>query len=1453
MIKNLQTFLKSPTRVPRAKNGFVKNRILPFLFLMGAMLGFQQNAIAQTTTITTAGTGFDAANGLTGNSFITFVVQNTNTYDVILTGVDNFWKTGNTGTVPSLWYTTTALSGPITAPGIATPTWTNITTGTALTVTANGFMPSFTNLNFVIPAGAQYRFALVSTNGISYSGSGAGTPNPNTFTSGGVSLKVHDAKVASQDVGYSGAFPTSTNSPRSFTGQIHFQPATPCVAPPTGGQAVSTVATVCPNTSFNLSLTGASGGQGMTYQWQSSANGTSGWTNVTGLTNANVTTSQTATTFYRAVLTCSGQTANSLPVQVTTNATPVSGTFTINKGNPASATNFQSFTAAIASIECGGANGPIVFNVAAGSGPYNEQVTIPVIPGTSATNTVTFNGNGNTLRGTSTAGVPALKLDGADFIRINNLTIESEATATAGQVMHLTNGADNNIFNGNTINHVGSLGSTSTSYAVYIHTGSNNNNMFQNNTIIGGYYGIYNYGAAAATQANNSFIGNTIKDFYYYGSYNYYAPGTMFEGNDISRPTRTNAGFMYAIYVTTGSTGMTISKNRIHNTHDAATTTSGTVYGIYVGTAGTLGTETIIKNNVLYNINANGGSFYGLYNSGGNNTYYFHNTVSADMPGVSYSTLRGMYFLSASTNVKFQNNNISLGSNATTKHAIYAGSATISLTSNGNNLYAPNGNVGYHGANRVTLADWRTASSQDATSVSANPQYVNLATGNLQPSSGALNNIGVAVTPAVTDDITGAARPATPDPGAYEFTPAPNDVGVIAITSPTSGCNLTASENIVITIQNFGTATQSNFPISYTINGGTPVTQTFAGPLAPGATATVTFTVPANLATPNTYNIVAQTNLTGDALTANNATTKVVTAIPSISTLPYTEGFENGNGGWIAGGTNSSWAIGTPAKAVINSAGAGSNSYVTGLTGTYNASENSHVTSPCFNFTGLGDPDFEMKVWWNSEGGWDGAVLQSSIDGGTTWANVGALNDPNNWYNDASLDGRAGGQDIGWAGTGTASSGGWVTAKHKLTGLGGQSSVQLRIAFGSDASVHYDGFAFDDIRIGDNTNNLAITSFVPLTQLCGFGTNEKVEVVLENLGGLPVTGYTVSYTVNGGAAVTAPGPALAPGVPTNFVFPTGANLSAAGTYTIVVTVTNPGDPEAGNNTVTYTISNATFPGLPPVFNFETPTTGIAALRTVTRTKSAITESAAASRPLIGAPATSTKGMLMEATTATGWVMPVGITDPWTNNPDFFSAAYICFTPPTGTSPLWLSFDLKQTFNTANANTNFRVTVNGTPVGGNQTSPANTYRPPFNGVGGTSDWTKIYLDLTAYTGGNIQIGLESSVGAPFAAGAGPANMVDNIRFHSSNPTGMKDNALAQSLSVYPNPSNGMFTVSLPKGKTFEMEVTDLTGKVVMKQVVKGNAAQLDLKGQAQGVYMLKITSEGNTAVQKLIIQ
>ena len=189
-----------------------------------------------------------------------------------------------------------------------------------------------------------------------------------------------------------------------------------------------------------------------------------------------------------------------------------------------------------------------------------------------------------------------------------------------------------------------------------------------------------------------------------------------------------------------------------------------------------------------------------------------------------------------------------------------------------------------------------------------------------------------------------------------------------------------------------------------------------------------------------------------------------------INTYPYVEDFETGAVGWSAiGGT---WALGTPANTVINSASSGTNAWVTNLTGNYNNFEISQVESPIFDLSGTTNPEVHLKIWWESENSWDGAVLQSSIDGGTSWQNIGAFGDPNNWYNDNTINGSPGGSSEGWTGRNgtsptTGGSNGWVTASHPIVALNTQASVTFRVAFGSDGSVNDEGFAFDDFSIYD--------------------------------------------------------------------------------------------------------------------------------------------------------------------------------------------------------------------------------------------------------------------------------------------------------------------------------------------------------------------------------------------------
>jgi len=207
-------------------------------------------------------------------------------------------------------------------------------------------------------------------------------------------------------------------------------------------------------------------------------------------------------------------------------------------------------------------------------------------------------------------------------------------------------------------------------------------------------------------------------------------------------------------------------------------------------------------------------------------------------------------------------------------------------------------------------------------------------------------------------------------------------------------------------------------------------------------------------------------------------------AAQCISNFPHTQDFEATNGNWVSGGTASDWAWGAVSKTVIAQAASGSNCWVTGgLTASfYNLGESSYLQSPCFNLSTLINPVISFDVYWETEKGYDGATFQSSVDGGTTWQNVGSSSDiddciTQNWFNASGinyLNGLANPRE-GWAGNVQSTSGscqggngsnGWKKAQHCIKNLAGQPNVIFRFAFGAGTQCNnYDGFAIDDFII----------------------------------------------------------------------------------------------------------------------------------------------------------------------------------------------------------------------------------------------------------------------------------------------------------------------------------------------------------------------------------------------------
>jgi len=535
----------------------------------------------------------------------------------------------------------------------------------------------------------------------------------------------------------------------------------------------------------------------------------------------------------------------------------LSGTYTINSAVGTFGTNFQTFTEVASALMNCGISGAVTFNVVANSGPYVEQISLGSVPGASATNTITINGNNDTLKYAPDANDRyIIKLDGTKHLTINNLGIKSTAT-DYGWGIHLFGKTDSVTIN-NCVIDLSAVTSTSSANSTGIvavnsltatTTSTGNTPSYltiTGNTVIGGYHGIRINGSSTSNGYFNRINNNTVRDFYSYGIYLTYSDSLRVTGNDISRGSATAVTTFYGIYNASAGKNLLIEKNRIHNTHGSATVLTGSAYGIYISTSDALvGGENIIVNNLIYNFNGTG-TQYGFYNSGSDGCHYFHNTISFDDQSASPTTAAyGFYQITSAANLKLINNIISVTRPGTGgNYNVYMSTAATMLQSDYNvffNSLDADDYVGrYNAIDYATLANWQTANTNayDQNSTFANPQFANIGTGDLTPTNGLANDKGTNI--GITTDYFGTARNATtPDAGAIEFDVLGSDAA-IAYVSPVPPL-AAGSYPITVNISNVASSNINSVRLTYT-DGTTTVSQTFSGlGLAPLANQNLVF------------------------------------------------------------------------------------------------------------------------------------------------------------------------------------------------------------------------------------------------------------------------------------------------------------------------------------------------------------------------------------------------------------------------------------------------------------------------------------------------------------------------------------------------------------------------------------------------------------------------------------
>ncbi|MBI3234362.1 MAG: hypothetical protein HYZ42_10035, partial [Bacteroidetes bacterium] len=611
------------------------------------------------------------------------------------------------------------------------------------------------------------------------------------------------------------------------------------------------------------------------------------------------------------------------------------GNYTIDPNTAASATNFQTFSAAVAALSCGGVSGPVVFSVAAGT--YNEQVDIGAIYGASATNTITFDGGtGNNatrvLTYNSTSTNFTLRLLGSNFFKFKNLTISAQSSSL-GTALYFGANASSDSFYNVTFNGV-STTTNSTNMAVVYSPGTTNVSnyiSFDTCRFNFGYYGTFIQSSSSNTLGSSS-QGLSINncDFnnqYGYGMYNQYLDGIKITKNRIvtnSTINSYNGMYNYWIMYLSDAAKPIVTGNKISGGQGG--------YGMrneYFGVNSSLNAarRPLIANNFVQ-IGSSSNATVGIYEANNQGADYIHNSVNVTTTQQA-NTSMAAYFASTGFGSNTIQNNIFAGTAGAA--SIRIDNSTYYSTANYNLLSTTGATLGYYGTTAyATMATWRTASSRDANSITNAPSFVS--TSDLHITNKAcLDNLGTNLTSLLTVDIDNNSRSTTPDLGASEFSSTAYDVTTRTIISPSSTA-ISASTNYTITVRvrNNGSTAVTSVAMNYSING-TVTSETFTpgSAIQPCDSATFSFTTQATFASGASVFKVYTGNING----GNTDLDHTNDTIQTIFCTPYT-GTITVNPAVAASGTN--FTSISSAIATLYNCGVGGNMIVNIANGVYN-------------------------------------------------------------------------------------------------------------------------------------------------------------------------------------------------------------------------------------------------------------------------------------------------------------------------------------------------------------------------------------------------------------------------------------------------------------------------------------------------------------------------------------
>ncbi len=438
------------------------------------------------------------------------------------------------------------------------------------------------------------------------------------------------------------------------------------------------------------------------------------------------------------------------------------GAYTL--GGATGSNNFPNFNSLATMLNSCGIKGPVIISVVPGT--YREQFTLGNIAGVSQSNTIVIDGGDSsliTLTHDGSTSNATITFDSTSYVSLRNMTLENTKSLPNAWVVHLQN-TDHIIIDSCLImqpvnTRSGRGGILSSKNTLTNKVTMNKHLTVSDNTITGGYYGIYLNGNI---HKNNKDVGNHIlrnrfSNIEKTAIIVIEEDSLIISGNVIEN---TNSSFGHGMYC--------ISITEFEITANNLLDCGGTGIEIFGGSSSRI-SRSLIANNMVYAMDrAIGISSSGTSPFLSSNVNIYHNTAVGN-PAIKFID-------SNSSNMSLYNNIFSSSHpRGVALDASLGLSSTIDIDYN---LYQAGRGVAVDGsASYANLAAWQTAKpTLNQNSVEGNPLFVSAispadlhVTGALANDTGD-NSVGINV------DIDDDPRPLPPstrmDIGADEYHPA---------------------------------------------------------------------------------------------------------------------------------------------------------------------------------------------------------------------------------------------------------------------------------------------------------------------------------------------------------------------------------------------------------------------------------------------------------------------------------------------------------------------------------------------------------------------------------------------------------------------------------------------------------------------------------------------------------